>query len=161
MRMDDNQSLYWTDTVHSKMTLSSIVLVLFLAASLLPSSHAIAYKYFGDNSTYFQARDNCRYKGWELARVDKQFQNDLIHFVSRSRVWLDGNILHEMPIGRHQKPPSTWMWHGKGLIKHKFWGPNQPDNWKDQEYCISMDEDGQWNDLNCAWRIGYVCQGDE
>lgn len=132
-----------------------------LVATVVLPTDAIMYQYVALNKTYFEARAYCECNQMELARVDQPEQNQLIQSVIPRRAWIAGNILAKMPIGKSPKREG-WIWDGHGPIKPECYNfaAIQPDNLHNQEYCIQMQLDGMWNDLNCAWKCGFVCQYD-
>ena len=70
---------------------------------------------------------------------------------------------------RYQLHEGKWMWTDGSLINnatYSNWGPNQPDNFNNNENCteiITRIGNGHhyrtwWNDVKCQAKRGYVCE---
>lgn len=53
-----------------------------------------------------------------------------------------------------------WYWASNGHpIKTTYFRADQPDNYRDKENCIEMDENQLWNDLDCINDKRYfICE---
>lgn len=81
-----------------------------------------------------------------------------------------------MLLGAYNKSDAFWMsatdlgvensfyWdsNGKFLSLHTDWAENQPDNFNDDEHCVSMgintSETYLWSDIDCKATSRYLCE---
>ncbi|XP_073479348.1 uncharacterized protein [Aquarana catesbeiana] len=65
-------------------------------------------------------------------------------------------------------PDGTWRWVDRTPynITPKFWGKDQPDDWKDHNFkggekgedCATLRDGYDWNDRHCSEKIKYICE---
>lgn len=73
-------------------------------------------------------------------------------------MWLGGN--DEFSSSNDTGRPFFWLKTGN-KFKFSFWGPGNPDNYKDQEHCVHIHSFSalfQWNDAICNTKMGFICE---
>lgn len=106
------------------------------------------------------ARDACAALGGRLAVIrDAQ----LMGAIANDMLWrgtLMGAPTRQGWIGLHD-PTGTgrFEWVTGAPLDYEAWGPNQPDNWRGNERCVTMSLiDGLgWNDFGCTRDSPFVC----
>ena len=84
-----------------------------------------------------------------------RFISDSVHIPELS-LWLGGtDILQEHNF--------LWATSGTRITYDTFndWHPRQPDNARDSEHCLMMDQHSGWHDASCSELKRYVCEKDK
>lgn len=108
------------------------------------------YRFCDAQVNWADAVDACSVVGAELVEVDGFSEN----------AWLASE---GAPVARWiglTDAFSEGVWHwvdGSALSGFAGWGPMEP-NGNARENCAQLYPNGEWNDLNCGWVNGFVCQ---
>lgn len=51
-----------------------------------------------------------------------------------------------------------FLWWDGSDFTYTNWRNRQPDNYEGLEHCVTMSVSGQWNDLNCKFKRGIICE---
>lgn len=52
-----------------------------------------------------------------------------------------------------------WFWASNGQpLKFKKFADRQPDNFQNNEFCLELDVNQLWNDLNCNHQLFVICE---
>ena len=58
-----------------------------------------------------------------------------------------------------QKSGDSWVYLSTNEdVPFTSWGIASPDNWNDNEDCVEMDVDAEWNDANCDIEAWFICE---
>jgi hypothetical protein len=105
--------------------------------------------------TWQAARAACQQRYADLLVLEQLDEHDLLlqqlDVPGGVRWWIG---LHDLDLeGAH-----TWV-DGAPLVKMTAnWDSGQPDN-ANNEDCVELQVEGQWNDLRCEIKRGFVCEG--
>ena len=73
-----------------------------------------------------------------------------LFFKDKKEVWLGGTDL---------STEGEWLWRHTGSdFTYTNWRPSEPSNSGNDENCLEMDQNGQWNDRPCHYVQKYVCE---
>lgn len=133
-------------------------------SSPLAASSDSCYKFVTtQKATWAQAEGLCRDMGGYLAILESI--DEIIwmrgfrayHPQLRERSWVGG-----------YKKEGHWVWKGEvsdSAILHTEWRQGEPNNLAGKEACLELfgtrdigTESFQWNDLNCAYRLNFICE---
>lgn len=54
-----------------------------------------------------------------------------------------------------------YVWATGKSASYFNWGPGQPDRYMNSEHCVQLSDaksSTQWNDIDCATQLPYLCQ---
>ncbi|XP_033624617.1 macrophage mannose receptor 1-like [Asterias rubens] len=121
------------------------------------------WKSFGDycyfintkQMTYYDAEQTCEDMGSRLTSIhsyeEQAFLTGEVTAVG-THLWLG---LHDIKI------ENKFAWVDQTPMDFENWKPGQPDNWQNED-CAHLlfisTEAGQWNDLPCSSKAGYICK---
>ncbi len=100
------------------------------------------------------AQRDCGSHGGYLATVDGVFINSFLRGMAPNagKAFVGLDDLAEL---------GKYVWATGKAATYTNWGPGQPDHWMNQERCVQL-YDGkaitQWNDIDCASQLPYLCQ---
>lgn len=61
--------------------------------------------------------------------------------------------------GRNETKEMNFIWSESGeKVNYTNWNPPNPDNYRNQEYCIQILDCGRWNDNNCNRKLAFICE---
>lgn len=117
--------------------------------------------------TWNNARDRCKCLGAQLLKIESAAENDFL-----KRAFLTSSGLTFWIGLSDQKEEGRWIWaDGTLLGRYNNWEATNPNNNGGNQNCghISMgsfklrkyafvDFDGWWNDLECDFELGYICE---
>ncbi|XP_052093067.1 C-type lectin domain family 17, member A-like isoform X1 [Mytilus californianus] len=117
----------------------------------------IQKEYFELDKTWDESKEFCKTWGGRLATVSSFSENQ--YMIRRL-----GDVLSIWIGGSDLKSEGTWVWtnysqEGK-LIQPTFWGPNQPNNYNEQD-CLAFYKfyDGYgWDDDQCHLQYHFMCE---
>ncbi|XP_042869527.1 macrophage mannose receptor 1-like isoform X1 [Penaeus japonicus] len=104
--------------------------------------------------TWWTSHRRCRDEGGELASIHSYEEN----------YWIMSKIYNKSDqtlwIGGRAKLDSGYEWLDGSVFDFVNWAQGEPNNFLDQEDCISMytRTTGYWNDQNCAHNEGRICK---
>ncbi|CAJ1086590.1 macrophage mannose receptor 1-like [Xyrichtys novacula] len=109
------------------------------------------YHYVADPMNWTEAQTFCRETYTDLATIEspeelKQVNNTVLSSGLNSEVW----------IGLYSQ---NWRWSDSytgSAAEYRKWAPKQPDNVKQNEYCVSFDLYG-WHDALCSYNSSFFC----
>ncbi|CAG9815365.1 unnamed protein product [Phaedon cochleariae] len=132
------------------------------SATVVPSPHPSTVRekkyYFGtERLTYNEAIKSCQDKSMQLVSIQNKEQNDAINTqLQQSNIsgsyWTSGNRIADK---------QTWYWLNNEKITYFNWAPGEPNNRKENEYCIEISRsisDSKWNDDPCEKNNFYICE---
>jgi hypothetical protein len=106
--------------------------------------------------TWQAARAACQQRYADLLVLEQLDEHDLLlqqlDVPGGLRWWIG---LHDLDLeGAH-----TWV-DGAPLAQSTAnWDVGQPDNYNGNEDCVELQVEGEWNDLRCDIKRGFVCEG--
>jgi len=130
------------------------------------------------NSTWYNARRECKQSGGYLVEVDSQEEQDAIMNEITSRGW-DGHTHYGFWIGLTDIfHDGTWVWDNLGKpLDYSNWASGEPNNYNGAQHCVAMKvwgaeddnaNDGKWDDISCETMktgnfsldstVGYICE---
>ncbi|VDI59205.1 Hypothetical predicted protein [Mytilus galloprovincialis] len=125
---------------------------------------SVQKEYFEMDKTWEESKEFCETWGGRLATVSSVSENE--YMISRlgaaTSIWIGGSDL---------KSEGTWVWNysqEEKLIQPTFWGPNQPNNYNNQD-CLAYFKfyndgitwflDGYaWDDDECQYQFHFMCE---
>lgn len=105
--------------------------------------------------TWSNARRYCRDKHAELAAVRSQGESDELHRLLRKAKAKDAWIgLHDSTL--------LWKWSLDGSVfytrnMYESWKPGQPSGTTERSSCVTVMDDGDWEDAKCDLLFPSVC----
>ena len=145
---------------------------------------ASCFKAFCHIDTWARAEATCAAHGAHLARLDTGQQSSFAHCLAAPTdsmittgppqhipimlpehfVWIGLNSRNATQCG-HMKPRHEWAWAGEQpplpAERNALWAPGQPNNMGGNERCVAIGgTKSEWRDLNCAYRLKFVCRLD-
>ena len=124
------------------------------------------------NSTWYNARRECKQSGGYLVEVDSQKEQDTIMNEITDRGW-DGQTHYGFWMGLTDIfHDGTWVWDNLGKpLDYSNWASGEPNNYNGLQHCVAMkvwlaEIDihgviGKWTDLSCEKTdstVGYICE---
>ncbi|CAG2206749.1 unnamed protein product [Mytilus edulis] len=125
-------------------------------------------EYFEMKKTWNEAKEFCETWGGRLATVSSISENEYMirRLGDATSIWLGGTDL---------KSEGTWVWNNysqeetEKLIQPTFWGPNQPNNYYQDQHCLAFFKfynDGSvwtldgyaWDDEQCHLQFQFMCE---
>ncbi|XP_054027215.1 macrophage mannose receptor 1 [Dryobates pubescens] len=101
-----------------------------------------------------QARAFCRSSHGELATIGDNSQRKFLW-----RYVLKNGKVNSYLIGLTQPSYHQLRWMDGSPVNYTAWAENQPSFSHGLENCVVLNkEDGLWNDVNCGFSNGYICQ---
>ncbi len=100
------------------------------------------------------AQAACRAHGGDLASVNDLFTNSFLRGMAPNA----GSAL----IGLSDLAENgKYVWATGKPASYVNWGPGQPDHYMNSEHCVQLSDaksSTQWNDIDCATQLPYLCQ---
>merc|ERR1712212_597695 len=131
------------------------------------------------NSTWYNARRECKQSGGYLVEIDSQDEQDAIRDEIDERGW-DGHSHYGFWIGLTDIfHDGTWVWDNLGKpLDYSNWASGEPNNYNGAQHCVVMkvwgsvsydSNDFKWDDISCDkiktgnfsgldTTIGYICE---
>merc|ERR1712233_241784 len=131
------------------------------------------------NSTWYNARRECKQSGGYLLEIDSRDEEDAIIGEIVDRGW-DGHSHYGFWIGLTDIfHDGTWVWDNLGKpLDFSNWASGEPNNYNGAQHCVVMkvwgsvsdgDNDFKWDDISCDTiktgnfsgldnTIGYICE---
>ena len=111
------------------------------------------YCYFTSStcSSWPTAEKKCVKMGSHLATVHNQEENVYIqHRHNGEKSWIGLN---------DRSAEGSFVWINKGTSSFRFWAPNQPNNYKDQDcvHTLGAKNEYTWNDVSCDTCFKFTC----
>merc|ERR1719187_813476 len=117
------------------------------------------------NSTWYNARRECKQSGGYLVEIDSEEEQDAILREVTARGW-DGDTHFGFWIGLTDIfHDGTWVWDNLGRpLDFSYWAPGEPNNWGGIQHCAAIKlwgENGKWDDVGCeAVKIEHMRTGE-
>ncbi len=113
------------------------------------------YLLFDDPVSYAAAVQKAENAGASFAMPKNAAQNEairsLINMGQNNEYWMGGSLVR---LGK-----GSWFYSdGEEFGEYQNWSSNQPDNYGEKEYLLTMYRDGTWNDLGPDEERGLVLQ---
>merc|ERR1719356_1543616 len=131
------------------------------------------------NSTWYNARRECKQSGGYLVEIDSRDEQDAIMAEIEDRGW-DGHSHYGFWIGLTDIfHDGTWVWDNLGKpLDYSNWASGEPNNYNGAQHCVAMkvwgavddgENDFRWDDISCDTiktgnfsgldtTIGYICE---
>lgn len=111
------------------------------------------YCYFTSSncSSWPTAERKCAKMGSHLATVHNQEENVYIqHRHNGEKSWIGLN---------DRSVEGSFLWTKKGTSSFRFWAPNQPNNYTDQDcvHTLGAKNEYTWNDVSCDDCFKFTC----
>ena len=111
------------------------------------------YCYFTSStcSSWPTAKKKCIEMGSHLATVHNQEENVYIqHRHNGEKSWIGLN---------DRSVEGSFVWTNKGTSSFRFWAPNQPNNYTDQDcvHTLGAKNEYTWNDVSCDNCFKFTC----
>lgn len=140
------------------------LLRLSIVSSLQPTDYELLpgigyYKFHKEGAFGFHAAASaCSQEGGHLAIINSDEESRAIkNFYARSHIsqdWVYAG-LEKFTKGNEWQ---TVFGEPMTLTGFTKWAENQPDNYGDDEFCISIDRDGFYNDIDCYGNQPFLCE---
>ena len=122
--------------------------------------------------TWNNARAKCESLGAQLVKIETAFENE---FLKRTFLMSSGTSGVTYWIGlSDQEEEGEWKWTDSSLLRNYMyteWSTGNPNNLRGKQDCGHIAQgtfdlkgypfegfDGEWNDLECDFRLGYICE---
>ncbi|KAL9970561.1 hypothetical protein ACROYT_G022960 [Oculina patagonica] len=126
-----------------------------------------SYMLFTAPETWNNASDSCKCLGAQLVKIESAAENNFL-----KRTFLTSSGLSFWIGLNDQIDEGKWKWtDGTPLEIYNNWSNGNPNNYGGNQNCghITMGNisvggytlknfDGKWNDLNCNFALGYICE---
>ena len=115
-----------------------------------------AFLFCEDALSWLDARDNCRFVGYELAAIRNASENEWLFDQAiaqrRETRWWFGYSDRERE-GR-------WQWSDLATSSYENWGEDEPNSFLGEEDCADLMtwESGFWNDDGCDREQPFICR---
>merc|ERR1712215_298458 len=108
------------------------------------------YKYEAGPSDYYDAMANCLGQGGNLATIESQAEQDAVFaLLGSTGGWIGlADFLDE----------GQFAWLDKTAVSYTNWRVNQPNNSNNNQHCVWIRTDGEWDDVTCKREEAFVCQ---
>ncbi|GAB0089331.1 hypothetical protein DMENIID0001_038510 [Sergentomyia squamirostris] len=113
--------------------------------------------------SWYDALESCRRHNLTIASIESA-EEDTIARGGCAALFTDPARLVSrtdwLAIGGYRFKDAKFRWMADGtVVNYNNYDVNQPDNWKDIEYCILLNcYHGKWNDGYCGTAFYYACQ---
>ncbi|XP_071325939.1 C-type mannose receptor 2-like [Trachinotus anak] len=127
------------------------VIVILLLTGVCIASGSPKYFYFSNSSkTWSEAQDYCVSEHIQMAQLfNKKNLNALMNTPT-------GGYTDKAWIGLYEGA-SLWAWLDGELATYFNWNTYQPDDTNTTEVCVTMTDDGFWNNVSCSQVKPSVC----
>merc|ERR1739844_195958 len=108
------------------------------------------YKVVTGPVNYLDAITGCIAEGAKLATIESQIEQDAVYALTGSTgAWIGlTDFLDE----------GVFSWVDKTFVSYNNWKNNQPNNGNNNQHCVWIRPDGEWDDITCKKTEAYVCQ---
>uniref|UniRef100_A0A667ZHP2 C-type lectin domain-containing protein n=1 Tax=Myripristis murdjan TaxID=586833 RepID=A0A667ZHP2_9TELE len=113
-------------------------------------SSCVCYLVSTERNSWEKARQDCRDRGADLVVIDSAKEQTFITSL-KTAAWIGLSDRDE---------EGTWKWEDDTPLTLKYWGEEQPDNWREED-CVQINPDktdNNWNDLSCAILLQWICE---
>ena len=144
----------------------------FLSLDCVPGAGSLSgshYVLFTKRETWQKARANCEKIGADLVKIESAVENEFLDTaflttgLSRVTYWIGLS---------DQVNEGEWKWTDGSLLGGMYsnWGNRNPNNQGGNQNCAEIVKgtigdhhfyDAEWNDWNCAYAQGYICEKDQ
>merc|ERR1719239_1633067 len=109
------------------------------------------YLFEAEEVTFDEANAACQAKNSILVEPKTEEINTIVKSYG-VRLWLGATDKDE---------EGTWVWQSDNeVMTYNDWGPNQPNNLRGEQHCLSMQR-SKWDDLACDLDRAYICQAEK
>lgn len=110
------------------------------------SQNVKTYVYVTLSLTWAQAQNYCRQNYKDLTIIENSVENAyVVNAVPPSaEIW----------IGLYRSP---WKWSDNSISLFRNWRTGKPDNYNINQYCVTEDDQHQWDDDNCETTYAFLC----
>ncbi|XP_069815760.1 CD209 antigen-like protein E [Dendropsophus ebraccatus] len=102
-------------------------------------------------SAWDEAQDKCNLMNANLVMIKNQTESDTLAnlYKNKRRYWIG--------LSRDPKDVNSWKWLDGTPLNITNWDKKEPNNAGNSEFCGET-RSGPWNDLNCFYRLYYICK---
>ena len=123
------------------------------------------YLFRDRNSTWYEAKQECKQSGGHLAEIETQEEQDALEAEIESKGW-DNSIIYGFWIGLTDVfHDGTWVWDHSGQpMEFSAWAGGEPNNLKGAQHCAALTlgwAKKKWDDTGCeAVKLPYaaICE---
>ncbi|TMW49796.1 hypothetical protein DOY81_005153, partial [Sarcophaga bullata] len=116
------------------------------------------YTIFFEEVNWFTALERCGNNGKKLASITSL--DDSIKLIETldtlSQLYATNFWLGASDLGHNGQ--YVWASNGEAISRFTNWRAGEPNNWCGHEHCLELLSDGQWNDLNCDYKLKFICE---
>ena len=101
-------------------------------------------------ANYLNALTSCISMGAKLASIESEAEQDAVYALTGSTgAWLGlTDFLDE----------GVFSWVDGAVVDYTNWKNNQPNNGKNNQHCVWIRPDGEWDDVTCKKTEAFVCE---
>ncbi|XP_018577174.1 macrophage mannose receptor 1 [Anoplophora glabripennis] len=121
----------------------------------LPQTSGVERKYrvAKVKATQGTASLTCKQYGIELVSIPNKETNDILtnvisQYDKTVNYWTSG-IKHSN---------GKWIWWDHRTVAYTNWAPTEPNNLRNPEFCIQLQPNGKWSDVNCDNKLYFICE---
>ena len=103
------------------------------------------YKLFTGPKTWLQAVGLCKRLGGDLPSIPDNGVNDFLNNWAKEK--LGQYYLHF--VGGYEEVENRWAWIDRTNWQFTKWNVGEPNNFRGAENCLSVNQQGLWNDHSC------------
>ncbi len=160
-------SKVFKNCVHNRCDKRFIIILTLDPVPGIESLSGSSYMLFTAPETWNNASDSCKCLGAQLVKIESAAENNFL-----KRTFLTSSGLSFWIGLNDQIDEGKWKWtDGTPLEIYNNWSNGNPNNYGGNQNCghITMGNisvggytlknfDGKWNDLNCNFALGYICE---
>ncbi|KAI8125169.1 hypothetical protein FF38_06717 [Lucilia cuprina] len=113
--------------------------------------------------TWFDALSECLKLNMNLVTIETYSKSEEINYLVKETfgkvvvLWVGGIMIRNSDTRNY-----TWMPIGQ-QFNYTYWKVNNPDFTNNNEYCVEIGwgSDMEWNDDNCGYKYGFICEQNE
>ncbi|XP_044065173.1 C-type mannose receptor 2-like isoform X2 [Siniperca chuatsi] len=140
-------------SIKVSMDKTAFVILLFTGFCVASASFPNIYYFVREKMTWQKARAYCISEHTELVQI-LSTENVTTMMNTPTRGYTD-----KAWMGLYENT-TKWTWVDETIAKYSNWKTGQPDNVHANEFCVTMNNDGYWNDCNCSEVKPSVCYSD-
>jgi len=146
-----------------RVTLLLCAAIVLSEAATCPSGWSLynnrCFSWYSPRVTWGTAEKRCLALGGNLASIHSLAEHDFIRAMIKQKSggyerlsWIGGSDAAQ---------EASWLWSDGLPMKYTNWGRGQPDNWRKNQNCMTINwRGGLWDDLRCSYKTPYVCVKD-
>ncbi|XP_030053360.1 C-type lectin lectoxin-Thr1 [Microcaecilia unicolor] len=105
------------------------------------------YFFSTDTQTWEGAKQFCSSKGSHLLILKENELTYLLEYIDSYHYWIG-----------LKKDTKGWTWTDGNTVKFSKWAPGEPNGGNNQNICVEMHPNGNWNDHDCSAKRNWICE---